>query len=134
MECTITFISKAAGPGSVRISLKLADLYTGVGAGFRSRTPVESRALSWLAFARGCLLRRPPVLSAEADAASYAEVAHALGAELPYVIPLGSLQIQVVKASIYGHHHPATTLPKAKWEMLHLPQIIAVHSVYNHLV
>lgn len=57
---------------------------------------MESRALSWLAFARGCLLRRQAALTADADAASFAEVAHALAAELPYVIALDSLQIQVL--------------------------------------
>lgn len=68
----------------------------GAGAAFRSRTPVESRALSWLAFARGCLSRRQAALSADADAAVFAEVAHALAAELPYVIALDGLQIQVL--------------------------------------
>ena len=56
---------------------------------------MESRALSWLAFARACLSQRQTALSTAADAASFAEVAQALGAELPYVIALDALQIQV---------------------------------------
>lgn len=64
---------------------------------------MESRALSWLAFARGCLLRRHAALTADADAASFAEAAHALAAELPYVIALDALQIQVLDfATPYG--------------------------------
>ena len=65
-------------------------------AGLKSRTPVESRALLWLAFAASCLAdSRHAAVPRHADPAAVVEVAQELADETPYVIAQQALQIQV---------------------------------------
>lgn len=70
-------------------------LCAGVNIHSRIRSPVEARILSWTAFANTCLLEKQAVLTAASDATNLSDVAQALAGELPFVIALKSLQIEV---------------------------------------